>query len=197
MTTPATARLTSRVEHGTDLVLERVFRAPRALVFEAFSRAEHLRQWWGPRGWELLVCDLDFREGGRWHYCMKCADPAQGDFYGMESWGLALYREIEAPTRIVYTDHFSDAEGRVNDALPATLVTLTFEEVEGGGTKVVNRAAYVSEDALKTVMDMGMLQTLALRSFDALQDYLFRSVRSHRHDHAEGLQEGSAFLEAA
>ncbi|WP_216323312.1 SRPBCC domain-containing protein [Deinococcus aestuarii] len=170
MSSTATSPMTSNVEAGKTLVLERVFRAPRELVFGAFSQAEHLRQWWAPRGWEMPVCTVDLRPGGRWHYCMRCVDQAQGEFYGMESWGLGIYREIEAPERIVYTDYFSDAEGNVNENLPPTLSTLTFEEVEGG-TRVTNRAAYDSEEALKTVMDMGMLQGIT-ETWDRLAEHL-------------------------
>ncbi|AFZ67699.1 SRPBCC domain-containing protein [Deinococcus peraridilitoris] len=169
-TSSAPFPMTSRVEAGKELILERVFRAPRELVFDAFSKAEHLSKWWAPRGWEISHCTVDFHPGGRWHYCMKCVDGSQGDFYGMESWGLGVYQEIDAPARIVYTDYFSDAEANINEALPPTRSTLTFETVEGG-TKVVNRALYNSEEALKTVMDMGMLQGIT-ETWDHLARYL-------------------------
>lgn len=149
--------IVSTVENGNVLVLERVFNAPKNLVFQAFKEAKHLQRWWGPKGWELPVCNVDFRPEGVWHYCMKCVDPNQGDFYGMESWGKAVYKEIDEPNRIVYVDFFSDAEGNVNESLPSTEVTLTFIE-EGDRTKLVNRAVYASEESLQTVLNMGMLQ---------------------------------------
>lgn len=170
-----TSTMVSRVEHDKELILERVFNAPPELVFEVFSTAEHLRHWWGPRGWEVPYCTVDFQPGGRWHYCMKCVDSSQGDFYGMESWGLGIYREIDAPGRIVYTDYFSDAEANINESMPPTLATLTFEPVEGG-TKVVNRATYSSAEGLKTVMDMGMLQGVA-QTWDRLAEYLVTQQR--------------------
>ncbi|GAA0134512.1 hypothetical protein YSY43_13520 [Paenibacillus sp. YSY-4.3] len=46
--------------------------APRDLVFQMFKEAEHLKRWWGPKGWE--ICNVDFRPGGVRHYCMKCVD---------------------------------------------------------------------------------------------------------------------------
>lgn len=150
-------KMVSRVENEQVLVLERVFDAPRALVFEMFKDPEHLKRWWGPRGWELPICNVDFRPGGVWHYCMKCVDEAQRDFYGMESWGKGVYRHIEEPEKIVYTDFFSDAEGNENDAMPSTEVTLEFIDL-GDKTKLVSRAEYASPEALETVMDMGMLQ---------------------------------------
>ncbi|GEM49266.1 SRPBCC domain-containing protein [Deinococcus cellulosilyticus] len=170
MTQTAKNPINSRIENGKVLVLDRVFKAPRDLVFEAFTTAEHLSKWWGPRGWDMPHCTVDLRPGGKWHYCMKCVDPNQGQFYGMESWGLGVYQEIEAPARLVYTDHFSDAQATINENMPATLSTLTFEEVEGG-TKVTTRAEYDTEEALKTVMDMGMLQGIT-ETWDRLAEHL-------------------------
>lgn len=151
-----TNQMVSKVEEKV-LILEREFNAPRELVFQAFSQAEHLKHWWGPRGWTLPVCNIDFRVGGVWHYCMKCEDKNQGDFYGMESWGKGIYSEIQAPEKIVYTDYFSDEEGNIAETMPATICTLTFIEVEGG-TKVINTAEYATAEGLQQVLDMGMLQ---------------------------------------
>ena len=166
-TSPA---MTSTVEHSKELVLERRFSAPRSLVYAAFTQAEHLRQWWGPRGWDVTHCTVDLRPGGKWHYCMKCMDQAQDGFYGMESWGLGVYDEIQAPVRLVYTDYFSDAAGGINTEMPSSQTTLTFEEV-GGGTRVVSRIVYGTEEALKTVMDMGMLEGIT-QTWDRLGEHL-------------------------
>jgi uncharacterized protein YndB with AHSA1/START domain len=162
--------MVSSVENEKVLVLERVFDAPRELVFSMFKESEHLRQWWGPRGWTIPVCNVDFRPGGAWHYCMKCEDKNQGDFYGMESWGKAVYKEIVEPERIVYTDFFSDAEGNTDESLPTTEVTIQFIDL-GGKTKIVNRSEYVSAEALQTVMDMGMLQGIT-ETWDRLAERL-------------------------
>ncbi|MWC29863.1 SRPBCC domain-containing protein [Paenibacillus sp. MMS18-CY102] len=162
--------MVSRVENENVLVIERVFDAPRELVFQMFKEPEHLKRWWGPRGWELPVCTVDFRPGGVWHYCMKCVDKSHGDFYGMESWGKAIYKEIAEPEMFSYTDYFSDAEGNQNAEMPSTDVTLTFID-EGGKTKLVNRGVYVSPEALKTVMDMGMLQGIT-ETWDRLEERL-------------------------
>lgn len=166
----ANGKMTSRVENDKVLVLERIFDAPRELVFEMFKEPEHLKRWWGPRGWECPVCNVDFRPGGVWHYCMKCVDENQGDFYGMESWGKGVYEEIDEPEKIVYTDYFSDAEGNENDAMPSTRVTMQFID-QGGKTKLVSRSEYVSEEALKQVMEMGMLQGIT-QTWDRLEERL-------------------------
>ncbi len=162
--------MVSRVEDGRVLVLERVFDAPRDLVFKMFKEPEHLQHWWGPRGWELPVCSVDFRPGGVWHYCMKCVDRNQGQFYEAESWGKGVYREILEPEKIVYTDYFSDAEGRVNESFPSTEVTMEFIDL-GGRTKLASRSEYVSAEALKSVMDMGMLQGIT-ETWDRLEEHL-------------------------
>lgn len=161
--------MVSRIEKDDRvLVLERIFNAPRDLVFTMFKEPEHLKHWWGPRGWELPVCKVDFRPGGVWHYCMKCIDPNLGQFYGMESWGKGVYRDIIEPETIVYTDYFSDAEGNINENMPATEVTMEFIDL-GDQTKLVSRSEYVSAEALKTVMDMGMLQGIT-ETWDRLEE---------------------------
>lgn len=162
-------KMSSRIE-GQELILERIFDAPKELVFKAFSEAEHLKKWWGPRGWTLTVCDLDFRPGGIWHYCMKCIDENQGDFYGFESWGKGVYQEIVNSEKIVYVDSFSDEEGNSVRDMPETLITLTFIEHEGK-TKLINRAQYASNEALKTVLDMGMEQGIT-ETWDRLAEHL-------------------------
>ncbi|WP_376739078.1 SRPBCC domain-containing protein [Paenibacillus sp. 598K] len=169
------SKMTSRVE-GNVLILERVFKAPRQLVFQAFSDAEHLKHWWGPRGWTLPVCNVDFRPGGVWHYCMKCEDRAQGDFYGMESWGKGVYSEIVSGEKIAYKDYFSDAEGNENPELPATDIVLLFDDHEEG-TLVINRAVYASAEGLKTVLDMGMEQGIT-ETWDRLDEYLAEQARA-------------------
>jgi uncharacterized protein YndB with AHSA1/START domain len=160
----------SMVEKDRVLVLERIFDAPRHLVFEMFKDPEHLKRWWGPRGWELHFCNVDFRPGGVWHFCMKCVDQSQGEFYGMESWGKGVYKEIIEPEKIVYVDFFSDAEGNTNDDMPATNVTLEFVDLDGK-TKLINRAEYASPESLKTVLDMGMLQGIT-ETWDRLEEVL-------------------------
>ncbi|PWK16577.1 SRPBCC domain-containing protein [Tumebacillus permanentifrigoris] len=155
---------------GQELILERVFNAPRELVFKAFSEAEHLKHWWGPRGWTLTVCNVDFRPGGIWHYCMKCMDENQGDFFGFESWGKAVYEEIVELEKIVYVDYFSDAEGNETEGMPSSHITMTFEELDGK-TKLVNRARFASAEALKTVVDMGMEQGIT-ETWDRLAEHV-------------------------
>ncbi|MBW7452598.1 SRPBCC domain-containing protein [Paenibacillus sepulcri] len=164
-----TNQMVSKVEEKV-LVLEREFKAPRELVFEAFSQAEHLKHWWGPRGWSLPVCHIDFRVGGVWHYCMKCEDKNQGEYYGMESWGKGVYSEIIVPEKIGYVDYFSDAEGNVAENMPATVVDMTFIETDGG-TKIISRSEYATVEGLQQVLDMGMLEGIT-DTWDRLVEHL-------------------------
>ncbi len=155
---------------GVEFMMERIFQAPRKLVFKAFSTSEHLSQWFAPRGWAVPVSNLDFQVGGSWHFCMKCVDKSQGDFYGMEAWSKALYHEIVAPEKIVYTDCFSDAEGNVAEGMPSGTVTITFEEYEGN-TKVVSTIEYQTSEELNKVIKMGMEQG-ATETWDRLAELL-------------------------
>jgi uncharacterized protein YndB with AHSA1/START domain len=170
MTTNNSAnRMITRVEKERELILERIFDAPRELVFQAFSKTEHLKRWFGPKGWSLPVSNIDFRPGGVWHFCMKCTDESQ-EYFGQESWGKAVYHEIIEPERIVYTDAFSDAEGNIIEGMPQTLITMTFVEHEGK-TKLISHALYASAEALQTVLDMGLLVGIT-QTWDNLEAFL-------------------------
>jgi uncharacterized protein YndB with AHSA1/START domain len=155
--------MTTTVE-GNNLIFTRTFDAPRELVFNVLSDSEHLSKWWGPKFWTLPVCRLDFREGGNWHYCMESPDG------GMKSWGKACYKEIVESERIVYEDFFSDEEGNISGNLPGIQIALTLIEHEGK-TKLVNHATFSSEEALKTVLDMGMVQGFT-ETWNKLDEYI-------------------------
>ncbi|MFC4559750.1 SRPBCC domain-containing protein [Virgibacillus kekensis] len=163
----------SKMKHrkeGRDLVMERVFDAPRDLVFKMFSEAEHLDKWWGPEGWETETRQFEFKPEGIWHYCMRCIDKDQGDFYGQESWGITFYKEINKPEKIVYIDVFSDEEGNRADGMPETYCTMDFVE-EGGKTKLISRSQFESEEALKKIVDMGVVEGTDSH-YRCLDDYL-------------------------
>src|SRR5688572_22943410 len=87
-----------------ELVLTRVFDAPRELVFQAWTEPEHLKRWWGPNGFTLPYCTVDLRPGGAIHFCMRSPD-------GFEIWSKGIYREIVPPERFVSTNYFSDEQG--------------------------------------------------------------------------------------
>jgi uncharacterized protein YndB with AHSA1/START domain len=84
--------------------LTRVFNAPRDAVFRAWTAAEGLVRWFGPKGFECIVATLDLRPGGVFHYCLRGPN-------GMEMWGKFVYEEVAAPERLVYVNAFSDKDG--------------------------------------------------------------------------------------
>jgi uncharacterized protein YndB with AHSA1/START domain len=145
------------------LTFERVFDAPRALVWKAFTEADRLAQWWGPRGWQNTTYTLDATPGGTWHYCMRGPD-------GMESWGKAIYREVVEPERLVYLDVFSNAEGGVVEGMPTMVITVEFAERDGK-TVVTSRTDFASDADLQSVLDMGAVQGFT-ETWDRLAEYL-------------------------
>lgn len=149
----------------TDLELKftRVFAAPRQLVFDAFTDCEHLQHWWGPRNWPITRCQMDFREGGAWFYCM------QGP-RGELACGSAVYQRIERPKQLTYEDRFTDEEGKVDLTMPSALVTYEFSQTEGG-TQVVGRTKYEEPSDLQKVLDMGMIAGMT-ETLDRLEEHL-------------------------
>ena len=145
------------------LTLTRTFDAPRDLVFAAFSKCEHLKHWWGPTGWTLPVCEMDFRPGGSWYYCMGGPD-------GENSCGLMTYQEIVEPERIVATDGFADEEGNLLEDMPSMLDTLLFSE-QDGKTTLTNRVQFASVAELEKVLEMGMIEGIS-QTFARLDTYL-------------------------
>jgi uncharacterized protein YndB with AHSA1/START domain len=154
-----------------ELLMSRTFDAPRALVFEAWTRPEHLARWWGPTGWTLPVCNLDLRPGGVWHYCMR--GPG-----GEEGWGRAEYLEIVEPERLVFRDAFSDADGNIVDAMPVATVTVTFEE-RGRQTVVTSRTRYETSADRDRVVEMGVVEGMT-QTLDRLEELLGELQRTEQ-----------------
>jgi len=160
---PDTQTVTTDNEAGV-MHIERIFNAPRDLVFKAYTEPERIAQWWGPREWKTRNVTMDVRPGGVWHYVMVGPD-------GTEAWGKATYSEVKPPSRLVYMDAFSDAEGNSNPDLPQTLIEYDFEEVEGGKTRMISKATFANGEALNAVLDMGMLEGMT-ETLDRLDEYL-------------------------
>jgi uncharacterized protein YndB with AHSA1/START domain len=155
-------KVSTNLEDRT-LVVERVFDAPREIVWKAWTEPERIARWWGPRGWQTSNAAFDFRPGGVWHYCMRGPD-------GLESWGKALYREIVPPERIVYVDVFSDKDGNVAPGMPEMLVTIEFADL-GGKTRISARTEFATREQMQSILDMGVVQGLT-ETWDRLEEYL-------------------------
>lgn len=157
-----------------EFVISRVFDAPRELVWKAFTDPERMRQWWGPKGVKVTASKMDLRPGGIYHYGMQTPD-------GHEMWGKFVYREIVPPHRIVLVSSFSDKDGNLTrHPLAATwplemLSTFTFEEEQGGKTKLTIRWSPLnaSEEEIKTFTSgMQGMQQGWTGTLDALSSYL-------------------------
>jgi uncharacterized protein YndB with AHSA1/START domain len=114
--------------------ITRVVDAPRDKVWRAWTEVEHLKQWWGPKGFAVTHCRVDLRPGGLMHYCLRMPD-------GGEMWGKFVYREIVKPERLVWINSFSDEDGGttvhpMSPDWPREMHTkVTFEDL-GGKTRV-------------------------------------------------------------
>ncbi len=151
----------TKVEMPSDneVVVTRTFDAPRALVFDAFTKPELVMQWlFGPDEWRLAECEIDLRVGGSFRYAWRHAE--QGDIVLR-----GVYREVLPPERLVHTELF-DEDWTGGE----TIVTTLFEE-HAGVTTVTTTVLYSSQkardDALKTGMTEGMSQ-----SYDRLDAFL-------------------------
>lgn len=129
-----------------EVVLTRRLEAPRAVVFEAWARPEHLMRWWGPHGFTMPSCEVDFRTGGAYRMVMRGPDGAEYPFHG-------LYREIVPQERIVFSAVIAPEAGN------AVLTTVTFEDELGGTRLTVSQT--VPENALAARgQEQGWTETL-------------------------------------
>jgi uncharacterized protein YndB with AHSA1/START domain len=136
-------------ENTTDreLVVTRIFNAPRALVFKAWTDPQHVVQWWGPNGFTTTIQEMDVRPGGTWRFILHGPD-------GTDYQNDIVYREVTEPERLVY-DHLSE---------PNFQVTVTFTERDGK-TELTVRMLFETADIRAQVVDKygaaeGLKQTL-------------------------------------
>ncbi len=120
-----------------EFVVSRTFDAPREVVWRAWTERERLMQWFGPKGFVMTNAKLDFRPGGKFHYCLRSTD-------GKKMWGKFVYREIVAPERMVLVNSFSDEDERLtrhpmSPTWPLEMLTTTTFTEENGKTTVTVR----------------------------------------------------------
>lgn len=151
-----------------ELVITRIFDAPRELVFKAWTEPERVKRWWGPKGFTAPVCEIDLCPGGAWFSCMRSPN-------GKEYWGKGVYREVVEPERIVCTDSFADEEGNAvspqaygmgPDWPEEALITATFEEL-AGKTGFTLRHGPIRPGPERDMCHQGWSESL-----DKLEDYL-------------------------
>ena len=133
-----------------EIVMTRVFDAPRELVFKAYTDPELIPRWWGPRDLETIVDRMDFRVGGTWRYINRDKDGNEYAFNGE-------YREIDPPSRLVSTFEFEGMPGHV------VLDTLTLDEQDGKTTLTTVSLFQSAEDRdgmIETGMEEGAGQSM-------------------------------------
>lgn len=156
---PTMDRTRMEVKADREIVISRRFEAPAAIVFEAWTRPEHVSRWWAPksRGVTVIECSAEVRTGGRYRYVLRKGNGPDIAFSG-------VYREVTPPTRVVYTNVY-EAMAHLGEAV----VTVTFTE-QKGQTELVAHEVYPSaaarDAALASGMEHGMRE--AMDQLDAL-----------------------------
>jgi uncharacterized protein YndB with AHSA1/START domain len=141
-----------------EIRITRLFDAPRHLVFEAMTRPEHVKQWWGRlgEGYSVPVCEIDLRVGGAWRFVNR-HPKGEVAFRGE-------YREIVPPGRLVFTEIF--------EQFPDTVSVVTTELTEEGRkTRLTTTVRYPSQQVRDGVMASGMARGTGI-SYDRLEDLL-------------------------
>ena len=112
--------------------ISRIFEGPRELVFRAWTDPKYVKQWWGPAEFTSPYCEIDFRVGGEFRFCMRAPN-------GEEYWNKGVYKEIVVPERIVSVMRFCDPNGNLVPAsyhfgptdFPSEMIDVVTFEVQG------------------------------------------------------------------
>jgi uncharacterized protein YndB with AHSA1/START domain len=152
-----------------ELVLTRVFAAPRRLVFEVWTDPAHLAEWWGPRGFTNPVCEVDARPGGAIRIVMRAPDGAEHPMTG-------TFREVVVPERLVFT---AIAEDKAGNPLLEVLTTAVFAERDGKTTLTL-RARVVMATGQAAPMIAGMAEGWS-QSLDRLESFVARTAPGPLH----------------
>jgi uncharacterized protein YndB with AHSA1/START domain len=147
-----------------EISMTRLFDAPREVVFEAMTKPEHVKEWWGRlgEGYSVPVCEIDFRVGGKWRFVNR-HPRGEAAFYGE-------YREIDSPSRVVFTE--------IYEAFPDTVSVVTSELTEEAGkTRLTVLVRYPSMLVRDEVIKSGMARGAGI-SYDRLEDLVERLQRS-------------------
>ena len=147
-----------------EIAMTRDFDAPRALVWEVFTRPEHVRQWWGCKHLEVTACEIELRVGGAYRYVGRTPDGTEVPFRG-------VYREIVAPERIVYTEIYDVPMARDHEGVVST----TFTE-QAGNTRVHSVVRYDSKETRDMVLGSGM-ESGAAAGYDQIDQMLEAELR--------------------
>jgi uncharacterized protein YndB with AHSA1/START domain len=146
----------STVNETERMVITRVFDAPRAVVWKAWTDPKYVMQWWGPKGFTSPVCKMDFRVGGTFLWCMRTPD-------GQEGWNAGEYHEIVLHEKIVFSMYFSDSKGNKvepgeygidHEAIDDAHDVVIFEDLGNGRTKLT----FIGSEPMESAKDSGQLE---------------------------------------
>ena len=148
------------------LVIQREFDAPRSILWEVWTKPEHIEKWWGPRCFTTRVTEMDFRAGGKWNYIMTGPD-------GMEYPVNGVFTEITPPERIVTTDEFGDDYDKRMpgvDLPKGLVVTAVFEDL-GERSRLTLTTTHATPEDRKKHEAMGVVAGWN-SSFEKMDEYL-------------------------
>lgn len=128
-----------------ELVITRDYDAPARLLFEAWSKPEHLMKWFGPVGWPLTLCEVDFRVGGKWRFAMTGSSGVQNTPFG------GTYLEIVPNRKIVFDNTFEMAGAET------MIMTVTFEE-KNGRTKLTHHTLFATAAMKNQYVGLGFVE---------------------------------------
>ena len=146
----------TRESNDLKLVVERIFDAPRSLVFKAWIEPQHLLRWFGPRDYKVPSYTIDPRPGGSWRVCMVAPT-------GRENWVRGVFREVLEPERLVFTWAHENPDGTLGHE---TLITITFADL-GAKTRLTLRQETFESVEARNEHNTGWTSTL-----ECLAEYL-------------------------
>jgi uncharacterized protein YndB with AHSA1/START domain len=155
----STGSLRLTIPTDQQIVLTRLFNAPRSLVFDAWTKPKYLARWWGQSATPLVLCEVDLRPGGAWRFVERGIDGKEYSFHGE-------YREVLPPERLVYTFVLDEEGWRQRPVL----VTVTFEEW-GRKTKFRQEVLHQTVEDRDAYLQAGM-ERGAAASYDKLAELL-------------------------
>ncbi len=149
-------------EYKKELVITRIFDAPRELVWKAWTDPEMVKKWWGPKYFTAPSIKIDFKVGGKYIYCMR---GPKGSEWDRDMYSAGIYKEIVPVKKLVVTDFFSDEHGNkiratemgMSPDMPDEMaVEVLFEDLENNKTKLSIIYTSDSEEMYNALVKSGM-----------------------------------------
>lgn len=140
-----------------ELTMERIFEAPKELVFDCWTQPEHMEKWLFPKDFTVPFSQSDIRTGGAYRSCLRAPD-------GADNWVGGTYREVSPHDRIVFTHAWQDEAG---NAEHETVVTITLEDIGAGRTRMIFHQRFFLSEASRDGHAAGWKE-----AFDNLESYL-------------------------